>query len=143
MAGLKYVFLVTIDSTDNQGAVIQTIRGSGSLLDLVEGRDPEPSDPTIFNRYVLKPSLVGGAEIPCLGWVGINKDVPAVVRNEYSQNATLWRTVEFGLQNFTRPYMQNYLATLAATQSATHGWHIIPGDNLTSGDLLSKFVPLI
>ncbi len=148
--GNKYCFLITIDNSDNRGQVVQTINGSGSILDLVEGRDPEPSDPTIFNRYVLKSSLLpaGTADIPTVAWVGINTGVPAVVRNVYSQNTTLWRTIEFGGGTFSRAYMQNYLLNYTPTQGCQYGWVIVPGDALTvaaagqPGDLLSKFVQL-
>lgn len=136
-----YCFLVTIDNTDNRGAVVQTIKGSGSLLDLVEGRDPEPSDPTIFNRYVLKPSLLpaGTSEIPCMAWAGINVGVPAVVRNEYSQNSTLWRTVEFGGGTFSRAQMQARVLQFAKESGCDRAWVIVPGNALT-GDLVSHFV---
>ena len=142
-----YAMIVTIISADKRGDVVGTIRGAGSILDLVEGRDPEPSDPTIFNRYVLKPSLlpVGTPEIPCVAFVGINADVPAVVRNEYSQNSALWRTVEFNGYNppIDRAFMQNYLKNLAVQNSCDHGWQIIPGDTLTGiTNLLTKFVAI-
>jgi hypothetical protein len=142
---MKYAFLLTIDSGDSRNSVIGTIRGNGSVLDLVEGRDQEGTGGDIvFNRYVLKPSLVtGGAEIPAEAWVGINAGVPAVVRNEYSQNSTLWRTVEF--RGYTpavdRTYMQARLRQFAAESGATHIWEIIPGQSL-AGDLLSHFVPI-
>ena len=142
---VKYGILLTIDSTDSRNAVVGTIRGNGSLLDLVEGRDPEPTDPSIFNRYVLKPSLLpaGTPEIPAGAYVGINAGVPAVVRNEYSQNTALWRTVEF--RGYTpavdRAFMQNYLRDMAGFDGVTHIWEIIPGQSL-GGDLLSHFVPI-
>jgi hypothetical protein len=143
---MKYAFLLTIDNTDSRNNVIGTIRGNGSLLDLVEGRDQESSGgDTWFNRYVLKPSLLpaGTPEIAAVAFVGINAGVPAVVRNEYSQNSILWRTVEF--RGYTpavgRQFMQDYLRNLAHQNGATHIWHIIPGDSL-SGDLLSHFTPI-
>lgn len=143
---LKYAFLITIDSTDSRNAVIGTIRGNGSLLDLIEGRDQETAGTdTWFNRYVLKPALlpIGTQELPTIAFVGINQGVPAVVRNEYSQNSTFWRTVEF--RGYTpavgRQFMQDYLRIWAAQNSVTHYWQIVPGDNL-GGDLLSHFVPI-
>lgn len=151
---VKYVLIITITSADKRGDVVGTIRGTGSVFDLVEGRDPEPSDPSIFNLYVLKPSLLppgtllqnpdGTWRNQVQGWVAINTDVPAVVRNEYSQDVTLWRTTTFGsdVSNLTRTQMLNIIKIQAATQGFTHYWHITPGDVLTSGDLLSKFSPL-
>lgn len=139
-----YCFLITIDNSDNRGQVVQLIRGSGSLLDLVEGRDPEIIDgETTFNRYVLKPSLLpaGTPEITAAAWVGINTGVPAVVRNEYSQNSVLWRTVEFGGGAFTRAQMQARILQLARENGCSHGWVLVPGDSL-GGDLLSHFVAL-
>lgn len=142
---MKYVFLLTIDSGDSRNNVIGTIRGNGSLLDLIEGRDPETSgSETWFNRYVLKPSLIAGApEIPTEAWVGINAGVPAVVRNEYSQNTAFWRTVEFRGYSpaATRAFMQASLRRFAAENGATHIWEIVPGEALT-GDLISHFVPI-
>jgi hypothetical protein len=143
---VKYAFLLTIDSTDSRQNVIGTIRGNGSLLDLIEGRDPETAgNETWFNRYVLKPSLlpVGTPEIPTIAFVGINAGVPAVVRNEYSQNTAFWRTVEFRgyTPAATRQFMQDYLKNLAWQDGATHYWHIVPGDSL-SGDLPAHFVPI-
>lgn len=146
MAYVKYGFLITIDSTDKRGDVVGTIRGNGSILDLVEGRDPETDGTdTWYNRYVLKPSLLppGTPEIPCQARVGINAGVPAVVRNEYSQNSTLWYTMQFSGYNppATRAYMQQRLRQEAGYSGVTHIWEIVPGDVLT-GDLLSHFVPL-
>lgn len=144
---MKYGFLLTIDASDNRGDVVKTIRGTGSLLDLIEGRDQEgPVGDTWFNRYVLKPSLLpaGTPELPTIGWVAINKGVPAVVRNEYSQNSTFWKTVERGTSSapLTRAELQTYLRNLAAQDSVTHYWQIIPGDALT-GDLLAHFAPMV
>jgi hypothetical protein len=142
---LMYAFLLTIDDGDRRNDVIATIRGAGSLLELVEGRDVEPTDPTVFNRYVLKPSLlpVGTPETPALAFVGINAGVPAVVRNEYSQNTIFWRTVEFRgyTPTATRQFMQDQLERFASEAGASHIWHIVPGDSL-GGNLLSHFVPV-
>lgn len=138
----KYAFLVTIDNTDNRAAVVKLIKGANSLLDLVEGRDPEPTDPTVFNRYVLKPSLVGGQELPCEAWIGINTGVPAVVRNEFSQDTALWRSVEFGNIVIDRAGMQARILQLALQNGCTFGWTLIPGDALT-GNLLAHFVALL
>lgn len=136
-------FTITIDSTDTRNDVIRTIRGAGSILDLVEGRDLDANG--VPGRYVLKPSLLplGTAEIPCKAVVAINQNVPAVVRNEYSNNAALWMTLEFWntVPTPTRTYMQQRLVQLAGEQGASHYWPIIPGDALT-GDLLSHFVPI-
>lgn len=142
---MSYAFLLTIDNGDSRGNVVQTIRGAGSLLDLVEGRDAEViGSETIYNRYVLKPSLLPGGtpEITCVAWVGINVGVPAVVRNEYSQNTALWRTIEFGGGTFTRAWMQREINNNAIYSGSTHGWQIIPGDVLTGGSLLAHFQPL-
>jgi hypothetical protein len=146
----RYAFIVTIDNTDNRADVVKTIKGNNSILDLVEGRDAEViGTETVFNRYVLKPSLLpaGSAEIDAVAWVGINSGVPAVVRNEYSQNTTLWRTIEFGTVNtFTRAQMQAILLRNVWDNGIVKYWPIIPGDTLTvpaagqAGDLLSKFV---
>ncbi len=143
---LKYAFLLTIDSTDSRNNVIGTIRGNGSLLDLIEGRDQESSGgDTWFNRFVLDPSLLppGTPELNAVAFVGINAGVPAVVRNEYSQNTALWRTVEFRgyTPPATRQFMQDYLRNLAGFEGVTHYWQIVPGDDL-GGDLLSHFVPI-
>jgi hypothetical protein len=145
---MKYAFLVTIDEADSRADVIKTIRGANSILDLVEGRDPEPSDPSIFNRWVLKPSLLpaGTPEIPACGWVALNTNTPAVVRNEYSQNSTFWRTYT---STFDRGTMQARIRQFSMESGATDGWVIIPGDSLNvaaagqAGDLLSKFRPII
>jgi hypothetical protein len=139
-----YALIITIDNADARNAVIGTIRGSGSVLDLIEGRDQEPgTNPPIYNRYVLKPSLLpnGTPEIPAVGWVGLNTGVPAVVRNEYSQNSAFWRTVEFGSVSYDRAQMLIRMRQLAVENGATHAWEIIPGQSLT-GDLLSKFTAL-
>ncbi len=149
----RYCFLLTIDSSDSRANVIKTIRGNGSLLDLIQGVDPEPSDPSIFNRYILKPSLlpVGTPELAVQGGVGINSSVPAVVRNEYSQDTALWWTLEFfGITpTLTRAQMQTRMINEAyINRLCTHYWQIVPGDSLTvsaagqAGDLLSKFVLL-
>lgn len=147
---MKMCMLVTIDAADNRANVVKTIKGNNSLLDLIEGRDPETAGTeTWFNRYILKPSLlpVGTPEIPVEAGVGINATVPAVVRNEYSQDIVLWWTVEFGGGTFDRAYMQNYLRNHAKiNRGCSHYWQIVPGDTLTvsaagqAGDLLSKFV---
>lgn len=152
IASDRACILVTIDDTDSRNNVIRTIRGAGSILDLVEGRDPEPSDPSIFNRYVLKPSLLpaGHPEITVQGGVMINADVPAVVRNEYSQDTALWWTIAIGTgQNPTRAEMQQRLRNEAyINRLCTQYWQVVPGDTLTvaaagqPGDLLSKFQPL-
>lgn len=145
---MKYAFLVTIDSGDSRNNVIGTIRGNGSLLDLVAGRDQETSGgDTWFNRYVLNPALIpaGTPEINVVAYVGINAGVAAVVRNEYSQNTALWRTVEFRGQTpvATRSFMQDYLENLAGFDSVTHVWHIVPGDDMSPGaDLRQRFVPI-
>ena len=145
---VKYAFLVTIDSGDSRNNVIGTIRGNGSILDLVEGRDQEGSGgDTWFNRYVLKPSLIPGApEIEAKGYVGINSGVPAVVRNEYSQNTVFWRTVEFrgSVPVVDRAFMQDYLRNMANFDGVTHIWHIVPGvtDLSPGADLRDRFVPI-
>lgn len=143
---MKYAFLITIDSTDSRQNVIGTIRGNGSLLDLIEGRDQETSgSDSWFNRYVLKPSLLpaGTPEIPAIGMVGINRATPAVVRNEFSQNSTFWTgTIDFqSTPGTTREFMQQRLRQDAGFLGVTHYWQIVPGDSL-SGDLLSHFVPI-
>lgn len=143
-------FLITIDDTDSRNAVIGTIRGTGSVFDLIEGRDAEPGvNPPLFNRYVLKPSLlpVGTPEVTVHAGVMLNSDVPAVVRNEYSQDTVLWWTIDLGVGiNPTRAEMQQRLRNEAHTnRGCTHYWEIIPGQSLSvaaagqPGDLLSKF----
>lgn len=143
--------LITIDETDSRNAVIGTIRGSGSVFDLIEGRDPEPGvNPPLYNRYILKPSLLpaGTPEIHVHGGVMLNSDVPAVVRNEYSQDTTLWWTLELGTGiNPTRAEMQARLRFEAqVNRLCTHYWEIVPGQSLAvaaagqPGDLLSKFI---
>lgn len=139
-----HAFLITIDDADNRGQVVQLIKGSGSILDLVEGTDAEVvGSETIYNRYILKPSLlpVGTPQITARGWCGINVGVPAVVRNEYSQNSALWRTAEFNGGTFTRAFMQARIRQWAAEEGITYVWVLIPGDSLV-GDLLSKFVAI-
>jgi hypothetical protein len=143
MPGPTHAIIVTVDNTDSRGQVVQLIKGAGSILDFFEGRDPEPSDPTVFNRWVLKPSLLpnGTPEITGRAWMGLNTGVPAVVRNEYSQNTTLWRTIDFNGGAFTRDFMLFRLKQEAGFEGVTHFWHVIPGQSL-AGDLLSKFVPI-
>lgn len=147
---MRACFLITIDDTDSRNAVIGTIRGSGSVLDLIEGRDPEPGvNPPLYNRYVLKPSLLpaGTPEIEVHGGVMIGATVPAVVRNEYSQDTVLWWTIEIGAGiPLTRAEMQARMRQEAFVERhCTHYWQIIPGQSLSvaaagqPGDLLSKF----
>ena len=143
---IMYGFLLTIDTTDSRNDVVQTIRGNGSMLDLIEGRDEETSGgDTWFNRYVLKPSLLppGTPEINAIGLIGINRATPGVVKNEFSQNTAFW-SGGFDFQSTpqtTRAYMQQRLRQLAGELGVTHIWEIVPGDDL-SGDLLSRFVPI-
>lgn len=150
---MKCCFLITMDDTDSRNNVISVIRGAGSVFDHVEGRDAEPGvNPTLYNRYVLKPSLlpVGTPELSIEGGVMINADVPAVVRNEFSQDTTLWWSLQIGAgQNPTRAEMQGRLKLQAyVNHNCTHYWMITPGDSLVvaaagqPGDLLSKFLPL-
>lgn len=144
-------FLITINDTDSRQAVVGTIRGTGSVFDLIEGRDAEPGvNPPLFNRYVLKPSLLpaGTPEITVHAGVMIGATVPAVVRNEYSQDTVLWWTIEIGAGiTLTRAEMQARMRSEAFTnRGCTHYWEIIPGQSLAvaaagqSGDLLSKFI---
>jgi hypothetical protein len=150
---MKACVLITIDDTDARNAVIGTIRGTGSVYDVIEGIDPEPGvNPPLYNRWRLKQSLlpVGTPQILVEGGVMLNSDVPAVVRNEYSQDTTLWWTVEIGTgQNPTRAEMQQRLRQEAyINRNCTHYWQIVPGDSFSvaaagqPGDLLSKFLPL-
>lgn len=141
-----YAFLITVDNTDSRGNVVQLIKGSGSILDLVDGADPEVvGNETIFNSYRLKQSLLpaGTPPIKARAWMGINTGVPAVVRNEYSQNVALWRTYEFNNNgaSTTRAFLQARILQLAREEGCTHYWQLIPGQSL-AGDLLSKFVPI-
>lgn len=136
--------MITIDNADARGQVVQLIKGAGSVLDLVEGVDAEViGSETIFNRWRLKQSLLpaGTPEITARAWMGLNVGVPAVVRNEYSQNSTLWRTAEFNGGTFDRAYMQARIKQYAREEGITHYWQITPGQSLT-GDLLSKFVAI-
>jgi hypothetical protein len=149
----KACLLITMDDTDSRNAVVGTIRGNGSVYDVIEGRDEVPGqNPPLYNRYVLKPSLlpVGHPEIRVEGGVMVNADVPAVVKNEYSQDTTLWWSILIGGgQNPTRAEMQARLRAEAyVNRNCTHYWQIVPGDSLTvaaagqPGDLVSKFLPL-
>lgn len=144
MPNPTHAFLITVDNNDSRGQVVQLIKGSGSILDKVEGRDQEDiQGEVIFNRWVLKPSLLPGGtpELTARAWMGLNVGVPAVVRNEYSQNTALWRTAEFNGGTFDRAFMQARIKQWAKEEGITHYWQLIPGDSLT-GDLLSKFVPI-
>lgn len=145
-----YGFLVTVNDTDSRNNVIRTIRGTNSILDLIEGRDQETAgQESWFNRFVLKPSLlpVGTPEISIIAGMGIGATVPAVVRNEINDNRVFWWTLEFAASlSLTRQQMQLRMTTEARISRAiTHAWTIIPGDTLTvaaagqPGDLLSKF----
>lgn len=147
----RYCFLITIDDTDSRNNVVGTIRGAGSVFSLIVGRNQEPgSNPPIYNKYILDPTLlpVGTPELEVQGGVMINSDVPAVVRNEYSQDTVLWWTIELGVGiNPTRAEMQARLRDEARrNRLCTHYWEIIPGASLTvpddptaPGNLLSKF----
>jgi hypothetical protein len=144
MPNPTHAFLITIDNSDSRGQVVQLIKGSGSVLDKIEGTDQEDiQGEVIFNRYILKPSLlpVGTPEITARGWCGINVGVPAVVRNEFSNNTAFWRSAEFNGGTFDRTFMQARIRQWAKEEGITHVWVLIPGDSLT-GDLLSKFVPI-
>lgn len=145
----RYCFLATIDDVDKRGDVVGMVRGNGSIGDLIVGRDPEPSDPSIFNRYVLKPSLLpaGSPEVQAFGGMGINTAVPTIIRREIDDLRFFWWSIEPGTNPlYTRPQLQALMLSEARiSRGCTHYWQIVPGDLLTvaaagqAGDLLSKF----
>jgi hypothetical protein len=147
MAFAKHAFLITIDNSDNRGAVVSLIRGAGSVFDLIEERDVTViGGENVVGRYVLKPSLcpLNDPEYDMQAWVGINAGVPAVVRNEYSQNTILWRTIEFGNVTLTRAQMIAQTKLQMIALGLQFAWELKPGDSLTivGRTLLDKFVAL-
>lgn len=141
-----YAFLITVDSTDARNQVVQLIKGNNSILDLVEGAGAyQAGDPpeTIYEYFILKPSLLpaGTPQIKARAWMALNAGVPAVVKNEYSQNSALWRTIDFNGIAVTRDFMNLRIRQEAGFEGCTHVWVLRPGDSL-AGDLLSKFVPI-
>lgn len=144
MANEKYAFLIAIDDTDIAGPIVQLIKGVGSVLDLIEGRDQETAgNESWFNRYVLKPSLlpVGTPEIRCMCRIAWNTNVPKVLQNQIDSSPGFWAFLEMGASGgpYTRARMFEILRGISeSTDVCSHHWDIAPGDNLT-GDLLAHF----
>lgn len=130
----KHCFLITIDNVDQQGA---TNRLARDVEGLVEGREPEPSDPSIFNRWVLK-----GTEVDVQVWVGINKNVSGAVRNTINQALTLVVPMEFGPEDVTREFMIARLRQQMREQGAELAYRLQPGQsvpNESGAALLARF----
>lgn len=148
----RYCFLATIDDVDKRGDVVGMVRGNGSIGDLIEGRDPETAgNETWFNRYVLKPSLLpaGSPEVRAFGGMGINTNVPNIIRREIDDLRLFWWSIEPGTNPlYTRAQLQVVMISNARNNNCTHYWQIVPGDVLTvaaagqAGDLVSKFLPI-
>jgi len=142
-----YAFLLTVDGTSAKNDVRTVSNGLDYYL---VGRDPEPSDPTIFNRYVLKDATyldVNGQlqEITIAVWIGVaDEDVSNAVRIELTRQNAAYRQVSFSGTGgpWVHANMTPRLLQFSAENGAVKYWHLIPEDVpgvLTTLQLLAMF----
>jgi len=137
---ITYAFLLTVDGTSTK----QQLKTISDAIDFyLEGRDPEPSDPTIFNRYVLK-----GTEIGVTVWIGVADEIVVNnVRIELTRQNAGYRQVSFNGPGgpYTHAVMLPKLKVFAQENGAVEFVAAKPGDTipltLTTQQLLDAFVP--
>lgn len=146
----KYCILVSVVSGDTKQALKTLMEGIDSKL---IGRDEEPTEPGLFNRYVLGTQNVAATlldaggnpeEIEAGVIIGLNQNVPNAVLVELVKQNQAYRQIAFNPPE-TRETIVSRLRQHAGHTGCDHIWIVQPGDStvaLTNAALLAKFEAL-